>query len=465
MTPAEAASPAQPTSKPAGEKPAGQSIVVHDFTRKDGTIIGGFLAWQGHAAFKDAVSTIDAPSGAGGAYFVHKIDLRGHEQDTLALTLRARPGNAITGITVNLTDVSKRNGTWAFDLGKLKAGRNDPHRGQGRRLAGHGRVGAAGPRRHRCRERDWELDCQPGGVGPAEAGNRTRDAGHGPGRAAAAEKAIQTVLAELPPFRLIGGIKPMARSEQSPHVTGTCLVAPDVLAITIEAGKVTLGKVLDYAAQDGDELSTKKDAKGIETVTLKRGGKVIGEVVGAGGKRQYITQASYSGDPLQTELADHADCYTITGTDDPAYAAGLRPTAVHRKSKPIDWFGFGGQIPARHVVFLHLPKPLGEGRTYRIDCGQLNIKTPVLTYCNETRATRSLAVHTTQIGYRADDPLKRGYLSIWLGTSAWTGTGGAFSYPAGLRFHLLDDTFGKEVFSGSVEMAKAATDKELMSRT
>ena len=31
-----------------------------------------------------------------------------------------------------------------------------------------------------------------------------------------------------------------------------------------------------------------------------------------------------------------------------------------------------------------------------------------------------------------------------------------------MKFHLLDDASGKEVFSGAVEMAKAATDKELM---
>ena len=274
--------------------------------------------------------------------------------------------------------------------------------------------------------------------------------------------ALAREVCDLPPFRLLGDIKPAARGEESPNVTGTCLVAPDVLAITIEAGKVTLGKVLDYVPQAGDDLSIKKDARGIETVTLKRGGKEIGEVVGAGDKRQYITQASYSGDPLQTELADHAGCYTISSADDPAYAAGLHPAAVHRKSKPIDWFGFGGMMPARHVVFLHLPRPLGEGKSYRIDCGRLNVKTPVLTHRNDTRAARSLAVHTTQIGYRADDPFKRGYLSIWLGTSAGTGAGGAFHYPAGLKFHLLDDAGGKEVFSGAVEMAKAATDKELM---
>jgi len=247
-----------------------------------------------------------------------------------------------------------------------------------------------------------------------------------------------------------------AASEHAPEVTGMCLVAPDILAVTIETEQVTPGKVVDYVAQDDDDLSTKRDTNGIESVMLKRGGEEIGEVVGTGDKRQCIVPGSYSGEPLQVELADRADGYTITSTDDPAYAGGVHPTQVHRKSKPTDFFGWGGKIPARHVVFLRLPRPLAEGRSYRIDCGKLNIKTPALTYRNDTRATRSLAVHTTQIGYRADDPFKRGYLSIWLGT------GGAFSYPAGLRFHLLDDASGKAVFSGTVEMARAATDTEQM---
>ncbi len=139
----------------------------------------------------------------------------------------------------------------------------------------------------------------------------------------------------------------------------------------------------------------------------------------------------------------------------------MHPTAVQRKSKPTDYFEWGQKPPTRHAIFLHLPKALTEGKSYRIDCGQLNIGTRQVTYRNDTRATRSLAVHTTQIGYRADDPFKRGYLSIWLGTSA-SGAGGAFSYPAGLKFYLLEDASGKEVFSGPVKMAKAATDKESM---
>ena len=73
-------------------------------------------------------------------------------------------------------------------------------------------------------------------------------------------------------------------------------------------------------------------------------------------------------------------------------------------------------------------------------------------------------MHTSQVGYRADDPFKRGYLSIWLGPSAATGQGGSLEYPAGLKFQLLDDASGREVFSGPVEMAKRATDKEFMFR-
>lgn len=247
-----------------------------------------------------------------------------------------------------------------------------------------------------------------------------------------------------------------------PQVTNTCLVGPDMLAITIEAGKVTLGRLEPYVPQPGDDLKSetkKADTINVEIITLKRGNKEIGKILGEGDKRQIIFPATYRGDFLQTDVADRTDSYTITSADDPAYAAGLHPATVHRKSKPIDENLWVGQ-PMRHVISLKLPGPLVEGKTYQINCGQLNVKTPTITFRNDTRATRSLAVHTTQIGYRADDPFKRGYLSFWLGASTGSGASGVYSYPAGLKFHLLENTSGKDVFSGTVEMAVPATTAE-----
>jgi endoglucanase len=109
-----------------------------------------------------------------------------------------------------------------------------------------------------------------------------------------------------------------------------------------------------------------------------------------------------------------------------------------------------------------MPTPLAEGRTYTIDCGKLAIQPNVLSFLNATRSTRSLAVHTSQIGYRADDPFKRGYLSVWLGASMEPGSNGVCSYPAKLKFYLLDDATGAAAFTGTVETAKLASDKESM---
>ncbi len=260
---------------------------------------------------------------------------------------------------------------------------------------------------------------------------------------------------------VLSAVEPPAPDDR-PCVTGTCLVAPDVLAITIAARSVIPGSVVDYAPVAGDEVASAPGEGGQAIVTLTRGGAAIGELVGSGAKRQLITTARVRGEALRTEAADQAANYTVSSSDDPVYAHGLMPRAVHRKSKPIDYDP--AHPPARHVVFLRLPHPLVEGRSYRIDCAALGLQQQRIDLRNDTRTTRSLAVHTSQIGYRVDDPVKRGYLSIWLGPSAGApGSGpggGAFSYPEGLTFHLLDDASGAVVFTGAVEMAKRASEPE-----
>lgn len=246
-----------------------------------------------------------------------------------------------------------------------------------------------------------------------------------------------------------------------PHVSQICLVAPNILAISIETGKVTRPRSQPYTAQPDDKIEMRD---GGATSLLIRAGQEIGEIVGAASKRELIYHWSYSGETLKTDIADNAATYTITNANDAAYAAGAHPTEVHRKTKPIDWLPGASIIPARHVLFLTLPSKLKEGQSYQIDCGSLNLAASRISFTNNTRKTNSLAVHTNQIGYRADDPFKRGYLSIWLGPLAADPKAGAFTYPAGLRFHLLEDATGADLFTGSVEMAKSSTDKEKMYR-
>ena len=451
-----AATPAAET----GDQAIGKSMVVQDFT-KDG-LPYSYVKWQGHTALKGGVTTIDAPSGQGGALAARKLDVRGHEQDTLALTLRARTGNTLAELKVTLKDSAMHEASWLFDLSRVTVG--ETARLVARDTASLA-MGGDGPFDFGALRElhvigNWN-DGQKVALDLLSLETVPPTAEMEQTRRQAAEGAAQAAVAALPPLHLIEDIKPMARGEQSPRLTGVCLVAPDVLALTIEAGTVTRGAVVDYAPAPGDRIEARD---GGQTSILRRGGKEIGEVVGSGERRQVVTFASYHGDVLQTEVADHAESFTLTSADDPAYADATHPTAVHRKSKPTDYLGGASSLPTRHVLFLRLPRPLSEGRTYDIDCGSLNVREPRTRFVNDTRRTRSLAVHTTQIGYRAEDPFKRGYLSIWLGPSTWSGAGGAFSYPAGLKFQLLDDATGAEVFSGPVEMAKRATDIETMFR-
>jgi len=194
-----------------------------------------------------------------------------------------------------------------------------------------------------------------------------------------------------------------------PRVTHICLVTPDILALTVESGKIARASAKDYAPAPGDDIELRDNG---QTSILKRAGKEIGELLGGDGPRQLITFWIYSGDSLKTELSDRTDIFTITSVDDPEYRSGVHPISVNRKSKPTDWMPGAPVLPARHVVFLRMPAVLKEGAAYKIDCGNLNLEKPQLTFSNDTRKTRSLAIHTSQIGYRADDPFKRGYLSI-----------------------------------------------------
>jgi endoglucanase len=59
---------------------------------------------------------------------------------------------------------------------------------------------------------------------------------------------------------------------------------------------------------------------------------------------------------------------------------------------------------------------------------------------------RSEAVHTSQIGFRADDPDKNAYLSVWMGN------GEGYIYPDNITFSLINDKTNQRVFTGKAVM-------------
>ena len=240
-------------------------------------------------------------------------------------------------------------------------------------------------------------------------------------------------------------------TDQSPTVTAIATVAPDILAVQIDAGRVVPSHLGPYKAEPGDQQ------KGDSRPVLVRGGKEVGWLIGR--KRDaLVTFESMEGDPLSAVLMDYAPIYHVSSADDAQYSRPLEPLKVFVKSKPTDWALPGNQFPMRYMIYLVLPHPLVQGKGYTVDVGDLNVREPRHTFRYVPQEFRSEAVHVDQIGFRPDDPLKRGFLSIWLGT------GGTHSYPEHLKFELLDDATGKAVYDGTVELSKAADQVEHMAK-
>jgi endoglucanase len=84
---------------------------------------------------------------------------------------------------------------------------------------------------------------------------------------------------------------------------------------------------------------------------------------------------------------------------------------------------------------------------YTVRFRELDLDRAAVDYIHDAETVRSEAVHTSQIGFRADDPAKCAFLSIWLGT------GGAHSYPQRLRFSLIEAGTGERVYTGKVNLA------------
>ncbi|HCE44204.1 MAG TPA: hypothetical protein DET40_11710 [Lentisphaeria bacterium] len=231
----------------------------------------------------------------------------------------------------------------------------------------------------------------------------------------------------------------------SPEVVHVSLVAPDIMSLTIEAQKIKLPVLSKYEAKPGDVKKEEKYPDGVvRRAALTRDGKPVGWLQGK--NLDWLTTYEGSeGHPLLTFLADEAANYTITSKDDPAYANGVKPATVHRKSLPIDWQQSGGlAFPMRHRIYLKLPSKIQPGKEYQISTEKINLKNPKVAFKADLQNVRSEIVHVNQIGYRPDDPDKQAFLSLWMGT------GGAYKFQDGLKFSIIDEANGNSVFSGNV---------------
>ena len=168
--------------------------------------------------------------------------------------------------------------------------------------------------------------------------------------------------------------------------------------------------------------------------------------------------------PLDLSRATSRTAYSISSSDDPAYASPLQPILVGRKSKGKDfsrrcqWNGSAcaNDIVFEHLIYLVLPSPLRPGKTYRVEIGGQAENLDGMTILFDERWSRSEAIHVNQVGYLPDCDSKYGYVSHWLGDLG----GLSLDERAGARFQLLEARSRQSVYSGTIALRYRKTQPE-----
>lgn len=235
-------------------------------------------------------------------------------------------------------------------------------------------------------------------------------------------------------------------------------VAPDTLVLTLVDGKITTGLRETYVPQEGDKIEDGGQQlptwtpEGMQNAATKRilHRKVDGRLQPVG----FVYQPRGRGEllvwreetvrtPWTEAVLDATASYSLLSAEDPRFAEGQAPRAVHRKTKPVDGNEITGEKILGHEITLIWPHALREGVTYELTLPQADGAPRKVTYRHDTRRTPSPAIHTNQIGYRTDDPEKRAFVSFW------TGNGGGLGHDVS-AFELIEADSGRVVYKGQV---------------
>ena len=244
-----------------------------------------------------------------------------------------------------------------------------------------------------------------------------------------------------------------------PEITNVSAVSRDILCIEIDACRIIPSIQIPYIADSGDVV-TVRGTTGLgeeRSMYVVRNGFPLGNLVGED-RKTIMLYERIAGTHLNANVADVTGSYLISSPGDNNYSRALAPEKVFRKSKPTGWTttiaGNEQFATTRHYIYLKLPHPLKTGQTYFISVPDLNLKRSSAYYVHDPVHVRSEAVHTSQIGFRADDPYKNAFLSVWMGN------GGGYTYPEGLEFWLINDRTNEKVFTGKAVMQWKGSDPE-----
>ncbi len=424
-----------------------------------------YLSWAEKAAIVNDSLVVRETDNRGGVGYLVDWNLANNADLSLVMRIKAGERNRTAACVVMLKDDKGHGARWEFPLKDAPAGINDfttvfPRGGaslsEPNAVEEGGKPDLAAIRQIQIMG-DWlgptDMDIEVAGVWlvpptPAVAAARNEILQKRLAEEAAAKVRQQALIDQY-----------STRTENSPSVEHIAAVAPNMLAIEIQAGRLIPASVIKYEPQPKDKRTEKKSADGeIESIIVERDGKTLGWLIGP--DRQWLTLwESVEGDPLLDFIGDDPETFRVQSANDPAYAKPITPLAVYRKSRANAWAQGPGSLAHRHTYYLKLPASLVSGKTYNINLGQLNTQQQEANFTFDVSTARSEAVHVNQIGYRPDDPIKRAFVSCWLGT------GGRLELPALFRFALVDEKSGKKAFQGNGELHYPATKDEEQART
>ncbi|TWT83499.1 Endoglucanase D precursor [Planctomycetes bacterium CA13] len=422
-----------------------------------------YLSWEGKVATEKGVAVIRGVDNQGGAGINGKWDIAANAEMTPVLRIKIGPANQASAIVLLLGDSEQRQGRWTFPLPQQATSEFiEIFPKEGASFSEPNAVGDDGgkPDLENLRQvqliGDWsgakEVDVEVDAVlmqSPSEEVLNARAAKKARLLAEANQKKQQQESLKA---------RFGKRSQTSPTVQHISMVANDVMAIEIQAGTLIPAEFSKYEPIAGDQKRETKNEQGeIKKVELLRDDQIVGWLIGPD-RGWLTTYEQIAGDPLLDFVADKPETYRIKCGDDAESTPTLKPISVGRKSHVNAWAQGPSTVGVRHTLYLRLPKPLTEGKTYRVKFGTLNTRRSEIAFEFRSNKIRSEAVHAHQIGYRPDDPAKQAFLSCWLGT------GGVLRLPESMRFSLVDEASGRIVFEGRSERHFPADQPELMAR-
>ncbi|MEM5777157.1 MAG: glycoside hydrolase family 9 protein [Candidatus Aenigmatarchaeota archaeon] len=236
--------------------------------------------------------------------------------------------------------------------------------------------------------------------------------------------------------------------KEGPKIAFFGPVCSDIISIVISDGKIIHGKQVPYIPEKNDSIVQEGN-----NLWLVRKGKRIGAIVGRTDKF-IMNFDKVVGDRIDINLLDKVTSYRISSDEDNDFITEKEPYAVFRKTKPTDFarIDTGFQAPLEHIIYLKTATSLKVGKKYKIIFKDLNIPEYIFTY--EPKKLRSEAVHINHTGFRPDDPVKVGFLSLWMGS------GGPMDFKENTPFYLIDEKTDEVVYRGEVKLAKKASERD-----